>query len=131
MIQPSRSVQLRSGREMEPVAVSLDDAAAMIGVSPSFFRRRLAVPATGPAAIASFIVGRRRVVAVAEIRRWADAQTESARQVAAPVPTAPVVSVADVDESEYPIAVLRALGRTNKRPRIHAVPRSPPATDAA
>lgn len=114
---PKRVVQLRSGREIEPAAVSLDDAAAMIGVSPSFFRRRLAVPATGPAAIASFIVGRRRVVAVAEIRRWADAQTEAARQRDAP---APVATVPDVDETEYPVAVLRVLGRTNKRPRIHA-----------
>lgn len=111
---PKRVVLLRSGREMEPVAVSLDDAAAMIGVSPSFFRRRLAVPATGPAAIASFIVGRRRMVGVAELRRWADAQTEVARRRATPITPSP-----RIDETEYPVAVLRALGRTNKRPRLH------------
>lgn len=123
MIQPSKSVQLRSGRDVPVIAVTVADAAELLGISPSTLRTKLVVPANGEPEIASIKLGGCRVIWVGELARWAEAATERGRRPAPPVPT-PIAEV-------FPQSIERVLGRTNKRPRIHAVPRSPPASDAA
>lgn len=130
MMLPRKTAQLRSGREVEPVAVTLRDAAELLGISVTTLRDKLIAPVGGPPLIASVKLGGCRVIAVDELKRWAAEATEAAR----PQPVG-VVSLTttepDADDLDLPVAVLRALGRTTKRPRLHALPRSTSATDVA
>lgn len=128
---PRKTVALRSGREVEPVCLTLPDAAEVVGVSESTMRTRLVLPRTGEPEIASFTVGGCRLIWVGELTRWAESRSTASRTVAVAATPPSVTFEDDPDDADLPIAVLRALGRTTRRPRLHAVPRSPPASDAA
>lgn len=111
MMLPRKTVVLRSGREVPVIAVTVSDAAELLGISPSTLRTKLVVPADGEPEIASIKLGGCRVIWVGELARWAEAATERGRRPVASVP----VPIADV----LPQPLERALGRTTKRPRLH------------
>ena len=128
MIAPKRSLALheerlvlRSGFEVHPVAVSLEDAARLLAISVSTLRTRLVAPAGGTPAIASIKLGGCRVIAFDELKRWATAETERQRSIRiVSRTTTPEPSTAR-QEVDVPIAVQRALGQTTRRPRLHSV----------
>ena len=124
MTPPPRSVarhaarvRLASAHELLPVCVTLSDAAKLLSISETTFRRKLLFPPDGPPAITSILVGNRRVIWLEELTRWAAAETERLQAKVAPSP-----SITSTKNGPLSQAVERALGRSTKRPRIHRRP---------
>ena len=112
----AQRVELTTGLAAQPIAIGVVDAALLLGISRSSLETRLLRPTepdTEPA-IASFLVGTRRLIWSEELVRYCRERTEAARHP----PIAPSSPTVLALPDPLPQAVERVFGRSNKRPRL-------------